>query len=555
VEEAWFKLNADTFIDGLKENKTSLTVGYFPYQLGRGISMGVHKDLGVESLGGMGEGGFTRYPIMPPGVLLRYTVSDHFSVDAYFNLGRETNASINDTLKPTRAPRLEGPQPERGPGKDTWSFSLRGDYTTDDEKLGKLLVQPYAMYTSAPEQTIELFADASSKLLTLGTMVDWKKNNLTINVECALQVGHQQVHALDRNQFEISAGGDGGLGRSFTHIQGPVRTVNGQLNLAATGFASAGDNIQGAATYFPENSFNPNDQLTLLVNTDENRILDQQGNVLKRSGVDIKNTQNYKLFNANVFGNKRFRPGYRLENRGVMLMADAIYTFDEHPFTLAGAVGYISGDRYPYNDETSRTFGGFIPQRSRYQGYGVKSFLFFDRQIVPRPLNISYRTLSAQNHLKDISNLQFLGFGATWFPFSKRSKGHCGVDVMVLGETAELKKWNVNGTHPDPAIERQLERLRNSIGTTPTLFSGWESTESASKFLGVEIDTRFHYQLLEHCDAVMRFSLFIPGQLYKDLNGQPNAITQRTDKDGFLRYDSLGSSTALACTIGLNYRF
>jgi hypothetical protein len=561
VEEAWFQIHFDTFVKTLKENPTSLKVGYFSYQLGRGISMGIHKDLGVECLGGAGEGDFTRYPVMPPGILLRHAFTPQFSVDAYFNLWKETNTSLSDTLKPTRAQRLEGPQPERGPGRDAWSVSMRGDYTTQSDSVGKLLVQPYVLYTKAPEQTIEIFADASSKLLTVGGMLDWQKNNLTINVEVALQAGSQRVHALDRNQMELSSGADGSIGRSFTHIQAVAKNEPAlPANPTTASTAPAGDNT---GSMFPNNLFEPNNNPLQLVNNETNRTLDKQGDFLRISNggfLAIQPGSGARLFNGNIFGNKRFRPAYRLDNRGLMVMADAIYALEEFPIKLAAAGGYISGDSYPYNDETTRISNSFIPQRSRYQGYGVKSFLFFDRMIIPRPLNISHRTLYAQNHLKDLSNLQFLGIGATWFPFKKESKGHCGIDIMVLGETASIKQWDKNGTHPDPAIETQLVRLRNSLtpgaaDKNPTLFSGWESTKRASKFLGVEVDTRFHYQLLEHCDATARVSVFVPGQLYKDLDGQPNSLTRRTDKEGFLRYDSLGSSTALACTIGLNYRF
>ncbi len=560
VEEAWFKLHVGTFAKPCKGQDTYLKVGYFPYQLGRGLTMGTHNDLAVDYLGWGGDGGFTRYPFMPPGILWHQEITKKLSVDAYFNLWHETNASISDTLKQTKRQRLDGSQPERGSGKDTWSFALRADYVVEHEDAGSALIQPYAMFTRAPEQTIEVFADASSELFTLGTMVDWKRNNLTVNIECALQLGHQDVHALDRNTYQLSAGATGAITRGFTHIQQidqnrqPAETNPAQRSFQAAGDVTAGDD---------NNSFNPSDNLSQIVLLPENRSLDAQGQRLKIAGAEVEVTAGgagVNLVNTDIFGNNRFRKAYRLENRGVMFMADAIYDIEKHPVSLAGALGYISGDRYPYNNETSRVFRGFIPQRSRYRGYGVKNFLMFERQIIPRPLNISYRTLSAYNDLKDLSNLQFFGIGATYFPFSKRARGHIGADVMLLGEVARLKTWDINGKHPDPAIELQLMRLRNAptINTnfgTPTLFSGWETTKDASRFLGYELDVRAHYQVLDHCDLLVHASFFIPGNLYKDLNGQPNIMTQRVDKDGFLRYDSLGNNTAMGLMIGLHYEF
>ena len=56
-----------------------------------------------------------------------------------------------------------------------------------------------------------------------------------------------------------------------------------------------------------------------------------------------------------------------------MALADLSYTWDSHPFKAAAAAGYISGDNYPYNEEVSRSFKGFIPLRSRYKGMGVQN--------------------------------------------------------------------------------------------------------------------------------------------------------------------------------------
>ncbi len=560
VEEAWFKLNVGTFAKPCKGQDTFLKIGYFPYQVGRGVSMGLHGDLAVDYLGWGGEAGYTRFPAAPPGILWHQEINKKLSIDAYFNLWRETNASIRDTQKTTKKQWMDGSQPQRGGGNDTWSFALRADYLMEDEDAGSALLQPYGVYTRAPEQMIEVLGDARSDLFTVGTMVDWKKNNLTINVEAAIQFGHQDVLPLDRNTYTFGVGATGALGRGFSHIRqinavvpggGPVIGASvAEQDLQAAGDATIGNTII---------EFDPTDNLSQVVLTAENRAFGVEGTdkLLTRAGVPVTvDPLGNNIFNSNVFGNSRFRKGYRLENRGVMFMADAIYDFEDKPVSVAGTLGYISGDKYPYNDETSRIFRGFIPQRSRYRGYGVKNWLMFERQIIPRPINISYRTLSAYNNLKDLSNLQFFGIGATWFPFKKRSRGHVGADVMVLGEVASLNKWDVHGKHPDPAIELQLERLRNTpAGGQPTLFSGWESAENASRYLGLEIDFRAHYNVLENCDLVANLSFFIPGTLYSDLKGQPNILTQRIDKDGFLRYDSLGDKTALGFMIGFHYAF
>ena len=128
-------------------------------------------------------------------------------------------------------------------------------------------------------------------------------------------------------------------------------------------------------------------------------------------------------------------------------------------------------------------------------------------------------------------------------------------DVMWLWEVGKLKRWDVNGKHPDPAIENQLTIFRNTFNGSPTLFSGWEAEKWASRWLGTNIDIKIFYRLLEHCDWVTRFSLFIPGKLYKHLIGQPNQVTIRVDERGFERFESLGNSIAGSFVTGLNYKF
>ncbi len=562
VEDAWLKLHLDTFVPALKTMPTSLKIGYFPYVLGRGLTMGYHEDLAVDYLGWPGDGGFTRYPSMPPGILLHNQVSEHISWDAYFNLWRETNASLSDVLRPTRQQRMDVDRPQRGSGKDTWSIAVRADCTFEDEEFGKALVQPYALYTQAPEQTVEVFADASAKLLTVGGMMDWKKGGWRVNVELAGQFGYQQLHPLDRNTVQLSGGG-GAVTRVMSHVlqKATAEPAVAPINPTDQALAPA----QSIDTKSPSDPFLPNNDTYLVSVLSANQTIARQGAVVlaadSRDPVSTTGgTGTVNLFNSNIFGNNRFRPAYKLDHQGVMMLLDVSYAFEHKPVTVAGAAGYISGDNYPYNNEVSHTFHGFIPQRSRYRGLAVKNFLIFDRLVIPRPLNIAYRTLSAFNDIKDLSNLQFLGVGATWYPLKKRENLSLTTDIMLLWEVAQLKAWDKKGTHPDPSIEAQLARLRNTITTgpgapIPTLFSGWESTKTASRMLGTELDLKARYQLLDHCDIFGHCSVFVPGQLYKDLDGQPNSITQRVDKAGLLRYDSLGRSVAFAGMLGLHYKF
>ncbi len=546
VEQAWFKLNLDTFMKAFDKNPAFLQVGFFKYMVGRGISLGYHEDVAVDYLGWPGEGHYTRYPSMPPGVLFRMALSKNWTADLYWMKWTSVSTDLEDTLAPTRAQRLDA-GPGRGTNKDRSNYVLKFDYQPEKSPLGKLHLQPYLVHTNAPEQSIEFEADASAKLTTLGTMVDCTYGNFNVNVEVAGQFGHQDVHAIDRNVKE---------GTTFSHVflDGPLSNRRAPIS-----------KTKAAATP-SEGKFNQTDELSYWINLPSNRTLDSQGKKIVGakapggvSGIDI--------FNADTFGNPRFRPGYKLDYQGFMALADVSYTFDEWPYKLTTAAGYISGDNYPYNEETNRTYRGFVPMRSRYTGQSMENFLIFDRLVIPRPLNISHRTLWAYNNLKDLSNLQFLGIGLTWYPMNDRKKCSCTTNIWGLWEVAQLKKWDQYGSYPDKTIDNQIALERARLGfpnvprekisatTPPPGNTGWISNKDASQMLGVEIDIRATYNFLDHASGYALVCLFLPGGLYRDLEGQPNFTTRRVDNQGLSHYDSLGSEPAFATVVGLNYKF
>ncbi|KKQ48482.1 MAG: hypothetical protein US69_C0021G0008 [candidate division TM6 bacterium GW2011_GWF2_38_10] len=557
VEQAWFKLHLDKCINSLKKYPTFLQVGYFKYMVGRGVSLGYHDDLAVDYLGWPGEDRHTRYPHMPPGVLLRMELAKNLSVDAYWMKWTSVGTDLEDTLAPARAQFLNT-GPARGVNKDRSNYVLKLDYTPEYNDFGKLHLQPYVVHTRAPEQSIEFEADASAHLTTLGAMIDCKRGNFHVNVELAGQFGHQTLHPIDRNIKELKNGS-----ATFSHIvyeasNGTVHVPVRDLNISKNAIFNPGD-----------------DDLSYLVNMPHNRTLSMQGQAIKiangtallkilpNSGTSSGGT--HYIYNANSFGNARFRPGYRLNYQGFMALADISYTPQTIPYKFTGAAGYISGDNYPYNEESSRTYYGFVPMRSRYTGFSMDNYMIFDRLVIPRPLNISHRTLFAFNNTKDLSNLQFLGVGATWYPLANKQKCQCTTNVWALWEVAQLQQWDSYGKHPDAAIEKEIayERARLGFpgvnpkydGNSTVDNKGWLSSKKASRMLGLEVDMRATYSFFENAHGYALLCLFLPRQLYKDLEGQPNIRTRRLDEKGLTHYDSLGSEPAFAASLGLNYKF
>jgi hypothetical protein len=525
LDEAWFKAHFDTFLTPLKDHPTFLQVGFFRYTIGRGLALGFHDDLAIDHLGWVGEGNYMNYRFNPPGALIRGQLIKDLTMDLYFSKWRETNSMLADVMKANRGQLLYSSRTERSSRKDQNIYACKFDYTPKNTPIGNLIIEPYVVHCAAPEQTIEIEGDASSDLTTVGAMFDCKKNNFEANVEIAGQFGHQNVQALDRNVMQLTRGSDGNVKEVYSHILTTADPLTGAKVPVAT-----------AINY---------------VNLPANRALTNQGKQL----VGADGTAVVNMYNSNAFGNARFRNPYKLENRGYLALADVAYTFEDLPFRAALAGGIMSGDSFPYNEEKNKTYKGFIPFRSFYKGLYVENLLIWDEWVVPRPYTLNYRTYQAPSSIRDYNNLQFIGFGLTWYPFNnKRKKLALTADTLFFWEQGALKKWDKNGTHPDATAETQIAAKRNSYN-----FKGWLSTKNASSFLGPEIDIKAVYNPVKDLNFMAKLCLFFPCQLYKDLDGQPNVQTKRTALDSAGKtqtyYDSLGHSTALGFILEGKYRF
>lgn len=550
LEEAWLKINFDTFTKTWNKNPTFLKAGFFQYEIGRGISLGYHDDLAVEYMGWPGAGYFTRYPQMPPGILLRSQILNDLHFDAYFMKWLEVDANLDDVMYPSRAQRLGTKRTERGANKDRYNLAIRFDYTPEEKDLGQLWLQPYWVFTHAPELSVEFESDAKADLHTLGLMIDYDYNGFEVNCELAGQFGDQTMFAIDRNVQQLSrSNSDGSVEEIFSHIFFDSNTSRDQVPVS---------NVLGENP--SPQDYQPQKYLTYVVNASYNRNTEMQGTQV----INANKSGQKRVYNSNLFGNARFRPRYTLEHQGFMALLDVGYSFKKHPFRVGGALGHISGDNYPYNEEVSKKYHGFIPMRSRYKGMQVKNTLIFDRLVIPRPLNISYRTMYAYNNLKDLSNLQFIGLGATWYPLNKKETCSINSDLMFFWESSTLYKWDKKGHHPNPAIEQQIAYDRaylGFLGVTPqypvidTTNKGWLSSETASRFLGAELDMRADWTPIKDLSFKGQVCLFFPGQIYDDLEGQPNILTQYVDNQRQIHYESLGDKFAFALIAGIDYKF
>lgn len=534
MKEGWYKINLDTVTDLFKSFPVSIQAGFFFYEIGRGLALGHHGDLATTHGGWEGRSGNSRYPYMPPGVLIRTELSKNFSFDLYYNKWRSNNADISSTgvLAPVYQNRVDWGTIYRGKDKDRDTFAVRGDFSLNPAGKGKLAVQPYFIYTRAPELPIESEADSKARLGTVGCMTEWDSNGWNINVEFAGQFGKQQMFAWDRNTI--------GLERDLA--TGNVKETYSHLRLAAAG--ANHDAISAGKKAAMD------DRVMKAASLPANRTLASNGKQLV-DGVGPVTQSGMTVYNSNYWGNPRIRPAYNINYSGLLGVADVVYTFKDIPLKTAFAVAYIGGDSYPFNTENgsnqeqSKSYKAFICQRPAYAGKNVESIMIFQQPAILRPVNIVNRRLLGENNLNDLSNLQFIGANVIWSPLASK-KLSIKPNVLMFWETAQLKKWDATAQHPDAAIRKSL----TSMGVT-----GWYGEQDASKFLGVEVNAIINYELFKNFNYYFKGFMFNPGQLFKDLNGQPNMYGLRVNPDGTRKVIMAGTDFAFGCNTGFQFKF
>lgn len=535
LEEAWYKINFGVLLDALKSHPISLMVGYFPYIVGRGLSLGVHEDLAHTHAGWQGEGGFTRFPSMPPGILVRGHLTDNVSWDLYYNKWRANNYDLERIYAPVYTNRIDWPSIYRGKDKDRDTFVVRADVKNVSDDGGKLAVQPYFIYTRAPELPIESDADSKARLGTVGCMSEWSKSGWNINVEVAGQYGTQELFAWDRNTIGLARDtATGNVQERYSHL----RLANAGANADQISAGSRAPVTVG---------------ISAAANLPINRVPARNGKeLLNAAGAPVVAPNGQTVYNSNLWGSPRIRPNYKVNYGGLMGLADVVYNFEEKPLRAAFAAGYIGGDQYPYNTEQTsnleqdKKYNAFIAQRAFYAGKNVHSIMILEQLVVPRPTNIVNRLLYSESNYRDYSNLQFLGTSFVWNPLSKKEKMAIEPNIIGFWEVSQLKKWDMNGRHPDATIRGLLSQ--NGV-------KGWMSDQNASKFLGIEFNTILTYKILSNCSFYWKGWLFKPGQLYEDLKGQPSSFGRRKNPDGSSVILTQGTMPSWGFYTGIDYKF
>lgn len=512
MRELWLEisLNKALSIDTRREH--IFKIGAFPFDVGRGIALGDAYATAPGNLGFFADNIIDQFA---PGMLLHgdITCDNSVTYDVYFAVLQNFAFSFDSNTQEIYANRLDREDfPFRGFGHIDWVGVLRSKWTifNDPSSRGKLVVEPYLVYNSAPEQRVDYTADSTSHLVTLGLAMDYANPRWEFGWETALNLGQQKVFAWDRNNVILGRDGTtGAIIEQYSHVFVGPKNATGSNKAPFTNANRA------------------------VVNSSP-RTCALDGKELGSSG----------LYNDP----DRFRNCYINKYRGKMFVIDGAYHTLPGCLKVASTFGYASGDESPNADlrelreaQQNGVFEGFIGLQEVYSGRLVRSVFIIGSQQVPRPLTTPRLTIDPSSPrfaqtVNGFTNLVYTGMSAKYTPKNSRRRFEMMPNALVY--------WQAVGTNKFSAV---LQR---------------EINEPASKFLGTEINLFAEFSLLDNLRFFAVSAVFIPGDHYRDIKGLPlNSNQQRalsrlntTGRD-IGEFPTLGDSTAFTINAGMEYRF
>lgn len=510
IREIWLQFNINEPF-ALPINDThKFTIGAFPFQLGRGIALGDAYAVGPDFLGFYTDNAIDQYAYgamfdgdFVPGIA-------HYAFYAAMLQNKTTSLADNSKFI-----RLQESgyfdNPERGFGHVNFVAAMKVNAELFNGPMGRLAIEPYAMYTADPEQCIEYPADSSTKMGTLGMATEYYGPSWEGGFDCAFNIGRQNVRPWDRNKIEVE-NRCGNIVMVNTHI---VNAANTKERIAFI----PGSESQGIII-----ATNRAAQCEALNGNIIGTVTDSTCPLVP-VGTELQNA-------ANRFRNKSCN-----SLSGWMMVSDAMYNVYPKCFAFGGTLGVASGDADPNMDTTDRHYKGFISLQEGYTGKRIKSAIVLPGRVV-RPMgaphvNMLQSPSKYPRKASGFNNLVFGGATVNWSPCC--FKGAVSIKPNVLAF------WQYDGTNKYDAYQRK------------------EINCPASKFLGTELNAFMDYSMSKNLRLFVVLGVFVPGQHFCDIKGKPLNSDQarKLEKIGVNggSLPNIGNDTAYMFNIALETYF
>jgi len=503
MREGWLRLDLAQVMGLNFDNRQEFTLGAFPFQLGRGISLGDAYSVNPGLLGFYTDDAIDQYAF--GAKVSGDLVKNILSYDIYTAILQNKSSNLGDVgrriLGQEFGKRLK---PQRGFGKVDYLVAGRLRWNIFDHKrYGKLNLESYGLFYNDPEQKIEFLGDASSRLGTIGAALAYTQDKVEFGFECAINVGNQKVKGWDRNTIQFSVDADTGF----------VKEINSHV------VDEDGNNI----TYNPSSSMGKEIQ-TAINNAPQS---------------ESQNGQEFSVVDGMPLINKtdRFRNPYTNLFQGWMFVADLATWIYKKDLKLAFELGVASGDDNPNTQTKDGDFTGFIPIQSIYSGKSVRSdFVLGGRlkRLVDAP-QFEERPRRFVQQLSGFTNIIYCGSGLNWEPKGWSKKFAINPNILAFWQEKPTRKF-------DAFTKKFLD-------------------ERASTYLGLELNTFANCYILENLNLYFVGALVFPGSHFTDIRGIPlnseqDKALDRLDPTGVTdRIPNLGDDTAFTFNIGLEFKF
>lgn len=504
MREGWLEFDLSHFLGLSFLNEHSFKLGFFPFQLGRGISLGAAYAVGPELLGFYNDSAVDQFA--PGGLLHGDILENKLSYDLYAATLLNRSTSISETgaaILGQQYGRRETPQ--RGSGKINFLIASRLNWDVfKSDMYGKLHVEPYVLYNKDPEQKVQFRGDSSSQLGTIGMAVEYTQDVFEFGFDYAFNLGQQRVKGWDRN------------------------TVTKE-------------NRDGRAIFINTHVLDQNgDKLPFVRGNEAQQLIDCSPQDESENGKVIDTVDENVGFVTGpvtlINSETRFRNPYTNKYEGWMFVTDAgVWAYKKDLF-LSASAWIASGDSNPNEETKDQQYSGFLPLQEIYSGTKVLS-AFFGR--ITRPLSAP-TTNQAPSRFAQVTdgftNLVSCGFSAKYEPQDVKTPYRIFPNALAYWQEKPTNKFDAK--------------------------SGKELDALASTFLGVELNIFSHWMLVKDLKLFFVGAVFFPGAHFRQIKGKPLDAAQkrqldRLDRTGFDedRIPNLGADTAYTFNLGIEYKF
>lgn len=494
IRELWLEGSLNDFLGLPFCNFHTLTIGAFPFELGRGISLG------------------SAYPNFPPlvavdidtaldqyafGAKLSGELSqDHLWYDIYGAIFKERALDITDDDlfertcdRGTYGYKAHPFERTHHCGLCDFAVAARLRWEPlDKNEEKKLYFEPYLLVYHTPAIKIEFSHEGKSTLVTLGLAGEHSFNTVECGFECAFNRGGQEIFGLDRNKLVMHDN------------EGIVKVVN--------------DKVIDNAT----------DKDALVTQENEKAIRFSLASQ-SQNGRHIRRTLKNKPF--------RFQDPYCVRYRGFFFIADLSFILLKDICKVSCTWGYATGD----SDVHKRIFSEnvvepckkvvdcteFISVNETYIGKRVVSALFLNGVgAFPRPTTFGSVIDSTASLVGGFTNLVLTGFSCDmWY----RKEPH---------------RWHIN---PNVLFFWQE-------------YSPCWKEKAVPSYLGAELNCITEVQLFKDFSFYAIAAVFLPGSCYKFLTGVP-LTSEQVDilEDRKISHGFLGHDPAYLINFGIKYTF